>query len=245
MANEFRRHCAARSFRGGIVSRGRRTSHSQLCSLEGVRFASSQGEKEEWSQQQEKAGKTKRLFDSLLEEGDPEAAKAAARAKARAAEDAADRDAHAEREAQVLKDPLVAGLLPAAGAGAEVDDENVDVENEDGGSDAELDELLGLKRRHAKRRNSKAAVSDTVEPSEGTVGSQPTATKAACKDSSLVEALQLIAGKAPAKVRKKRKQAAATAAADAASESQDEADADASTSLAPAKKKKKRRKVAM
>merc|ERR1712232_1535278 len=64
---------------------------------------------EEWSQQQEKAGKAKRLFDSLLQDGDPEAAKAAERARKQAEEDAAD------REAQALRDPVVAGLLVSGG----------------------------------------------------------------------------------------------------------------------------------
>jgi hypothetical protein len=60
---------------------------------------------EVWQKQQEKAGKARRLFDSILLGADPELAKAAAVARQNAVED--------EDERRAREDPIVAGLLPA------------------------------------------------------------------------------------------------------------------------------------
>merc|ERR1740121_2315048 len=49
--------------------------------------------REDWTQQQQKAGKAKKLFQELIDGGDPEAARAAARAREKAAEEAAEKAA--------------------------------------------------------------------------------------------------------------------------------------------------------
>lgn len=203
---------------------------------------------EEWSQQQEKAGKAKRLFDSILEDADPEAAKVAAHARVRAAEDAADREA--------LQDPTVAGLLPAELPGAtdgtkedSKEKANGEDDEDDGGSDEELDQLMKLssRQRRFKRKNGKQDnAAEDSGPSKGSRGG--VALKPTVGDPSLLETLELISGKAPAKIRKRQKRAAV---ADAGSDSEEDANAGTSSTVAPQeevnagkrKKKKKRQKT--
>jgi len=218
---------------------------------------------EEWLQQQQKAGKAKRFFDEILEGGDVEAAKAAARAKAQAAEDAADRDA-ARQKAAVSADPVLAGLLPAqmdeadtaerAGDATEAAAAKPDVAasaDEEAGDD-ELDELFsGSGRARGKRKKSNREEKDNSSGLPMPLSSKPQA-GAPSTDETLREALELIAGRAPARVRKKRKQMAAAAAQDADEEESDNAAdhrTDAAGKTSPAvkgarTKKRKRAKLA-
>eukprot|EP00929_Paragymnodinium_shiwhaense_P065162 TRINITY_DN3269_c3_g1_i1.p1 TRINITY_DN3269_c3_g1~~TRINITY_DN3269_c3_g1_i1.p1 ORF type:complete len:844 (+),score=274.10 TRINITY_DN3269_c3_g1_i1:70-2601(+) len=166
---------------------------------------------EEWAKQQDKAGKTKRLFGEIIEGGDAEAVKAAALRRAREAEDEATRKA--------LADPLVASLMPQAGDTEDLADDAGDGGAEDqvpdGPADRRMDSLFsgqGSKRRRLNR----LAVAEA--PTVDTSG-----VKAAAKaDSSLLEALQLIAGKAPEKMKKKRKKQTPAAKAAAADDDSDD-----------------------
>eukprot|EP00931_Biecheleriopsis_adriatica_P060105 TRINITY_DN36084_c0_g1_i1.p1 TRINITY_DN36084_c0_g1~~TRINITY_DN36084_c0_g1_i1.p1 ORF type:complete len:358 (-),score=125.25 TRINITY_DN36084_c0_g1_i1:40-981(-) len=190
----------------------------KVCGLHQVKVR-----QDEWSQQQKKAGKTQRLFGELLEGGDAEAAKAAAAARARAAEDKA--MAKAAAEAAVLADPTIAGLLPAAAADSGDDAEAADMTE---GGDKEIDELLSA--RPKKRRSKKDNAIEQAAPEAG----KPSA-KAAGGDSSLLEALELIKGRASSRVKRKQKKRSAKLAADTA-EPAEEAEASVST---PKKKLKK------
>jgi len=137
---------------------------------------------EEWSQQQQKAGKTQRLFGELLEGGDAEAAKAAAAVRARAAEDQA--MAKAAAEAAVLADPTVAALLPAP----EIEGDTLD---EIASQDLEID---GLGKRRQKKK-----------PSEMTNASESAETLRSEGDSSLTEALELIKGRSASSIKRRKK----------------------------------------
>eukprot|EP00928_Gymnodinium_smaydae_P030493 TRINITY_DN22663_c0_g1_i1.p1 TRINITY_DN22663_c0_g1~~TRINITY_DN22663_c0_g1_i1.p1 ORF type:complete len:911 (+),score=207.92 TRINITY_DN22663_c0_g1_i1:35-2734(+) len=166
----------------------------------------------EWSQQQQKAGKTKRLFDELLEGSEAAesaaAAKAAKEARERAADEALERAAVAERAA--LADPMVAGLLVDNDADADALDERIekkrskkdvsDAEAADDGepADKELNRVFATKR---KRRGAPTAGAASVAEDE----SAASAPKAA-KDSDLAATLELIAGKAPKRVKKRHMQ---------------------------------------
>lgn len=165
---------------------------------------------EDWSKQQQKAGKAKRLFDTILEGGDAEAAKAAAAARAREEEE------KAESRAAVLADPLVAGLLPTFDA-ADADDDADDLEDvtrqkgaKAGAADTvrdasavELDAIL-----FQKRRRTAAAVKEAPAAAADAAAAAP----ARAVDAELSSVFELIKGKAPARLRRKRNKAAAKAA---------------------------------
>ncbi|CAE8646632.1 unnamed protein product, partial [Polarella glacialis] len=179
---------------------------------------------EEWSQQQSKAGKTQRLFEGLLEGGDAEAAKAAAAARTRAEDDRA--MAKAAAEAAVLADPTVAALLAFSapeGDGADEPEEEEDT--------AEVDKLLATAKPWELRKRKKRRAAAAAEPSEPQPEAPAATAKAEGGDKDLAAALELIRGRAPAKVRKQQKKREAAAEA-AASE-------DDSPENAPVKKKAK------
>jgi len=152
--------------------------------------------KEEWASQQEKASKTKRIFDSILEDGDPEAAKAAALKRKREEQEAA------EHEAQLRADPTLVGLLPAD---ATNEGEELEPSKDDEDADAELDELFTAGRKKSRRKHTTTEVpSNKVEDSPAKKNSVGTKHDLST-DSSLLETLQLISGRAPAEGRKKGK----------------------------------------
>merc|ERR1712217_165428 len=163
----------------------------KVCGLHQVKVR-----KEEWATQQQKAGKAKRLFNELIEGGDPEAAKAAAEARAKAAEDAAwkaSEDA-AKREGEILSDPTIAALLPTSLAN---DDDVTADHNESEVSQSRLLQMVnqrgskteqgGTKRKKKvmKKKGSKRQEVDTLDAPEES-------TKSAPVDTSLQETLKLI-----------------------------------------------------
>jgi len=152
---------------------------------------------EEWSSRQKKAGKTKRLFENIVDGGDPEAAKAAAAARQRAAEDTAFREAEVAakeaEEAQALADPMTASLLVSTRMDPDQQDEAAkDVPDED------IDRLFSGKRRRKERDLEKKVV---AAPQTDAVPA------AADHDADLLEALKLIKGEVSnnARTRRKRK----------------------------------------
>jgi len=217
---------------------------------------------EEWAEQQHKADKVQRLFGELLEGGDAEGAIAAKRSRERAAEDAAD------REAKVLADPFVSGLLPAGRQGSDEDscvassaeDQRCGAAAGKGtgpsgntrGDDDEIDTLFTGDRKQRKRRRPLNPVGEVhgnpaafALASRGSCGASAAggatgaggATEHCKEDAALSEALELIAGRAPARVRNRRKKRAA-AAASAAAAALEEAQV-AAPSMPPRKKRRR------
>merc|ERR1711974_36835 len=146
---------------------------------------------------------------------------AAASAKARAAEEAAD------REAKVLADSVVAGLLPAAAPNVQEsmvegnfggeDSSSALAANLDGGKGdddgTEIDVLFSRKRKRGQRQH---VSTQDEENSEGDSTGEPKEQAKAVQgggDLTLQETLELIASKAPSRVRRKQKKRAALAAA--------------------------------
>lgn len=174
---------------------------------------------EEWGQQQQKAGKAHRLFGELLNSGDTaEVAKAAAQTRVRAAEDAATQHA--------LANPLVAELMPDGDTAASEDDAGDDMDAADAGNDdaaagadAEMENLFSAKpwekRRLKKRRGAAEGASASMLASDR-------GSAAKNGDVNLQEALELIAGRAPKRIRKKQKRQRVTgnSAADSGEEDQ-------------------------
>lgn len=200
--------------------------------------------KEEWTEQQDKASKSKRLFDSLLEDADPEAAKAAASARVRAAEDAADKEA-------ARSDPLLASLLPAdlVGAGADDEDAGLDrIQDEDAepeeAYDAELDDLFSTKKEKRRKGVEVIRVPLATSSSRSTMNTSGLKTKPKVVDSALAEALQLISGKSSStNVRKKaKKKKAAAAAQEASDEDASASEPEKVAEQAPTKKVKRLKK---
>lgn len=169
---------------------------------------------DEWAGKQKKAGKAKRLFDELIEGSGAAAAEAAAEAKRRAESEKLDREALQEQQAKtkVLSDPLLAGLLAD---GAEEAPEAPAKEKKDkkrrGGEEAwpaedeleagwEIDALFKGGRRGQAREATSASMCQAASP-------------ASPADTDLKQALELIAGRAPAKVRKRQRLAEAKEAA--------------------------------
>merc|ERR1712046_283235 len=103
-----------------------------------------------------KASKAKRLLKDIIEGGDAEAAKAAEAAKVRAAQDAAD------REAKVLADPLIAGLMPSK----LVDDDEQVKKDDEGDAAEEIDELLKDGRKRSKKQHAADTPSKKAKSTE-------------------------------------------------------------------------------
>eukprot|EP00927_Polykrikos_kofoidii_P046320 TRINITY_DN40551_c0_g2_i1.p1 TRINITY_DN40551_c0_g2~~TRINITY_DN40551_c0_g2_i1.p1 ORF type:complete len:851 (-),score=153.76 TRINITY_DN40551_c0_g2_i1:107-2659(-) len=187
---------------------------------------------EDWTKQQKKASKAKRLFDELLEADSVEAAKAANAARVREEEDAASRRA--------LADPLVASLLPqssldddddAIAAAATPSSQVVEAESQD--HTKRRGNAAGQTKR--KRRRCAATAGDDIyveaadgEEESGAVTSALSTSASqglpSGGDGDLRDTLSLIAGRAPARAseRKRRKRTAKSkraAATSASSES--------------------------
>lgn len=133
----------------------------------------------------------------------------------------------------MLADPTIAGLLPVPKPEEPPLDVPADggVENGKGNGDAEMDKLFSRKRGK-RRRTSEVSNARPSAP-----GSQQEEVAEANGDSALQETLQLIAGRASVRVKRKTKQLALAAANAADSDSDGEGAADVAAS-----KPRKRRK---
>lgn len=161
---------------------------------------------EEWTQQQEKASKAQRLFGALLEGG--AAAEAAAETKQGGT------PARAAANAAALTDSIVADLLPDTSAAAEIKpavglgDWQEGPEEEE---DADMDRLFARGRRGAGKKRAAKVDASAAEVPQQTAG-----------DADLREALELIAGRAPKRVRRKQRKANSKSAAGTGDDDDDE-----------------------
>jgi len=177
---------------------------------------------EEWAGRQQKASKTQKMFDAILEGGNPEAAKAAAAARQRAAEEAA------EREAEMLADPLLAGLLPQAespekqdrppkGKRHRNDEDEREAECTDTEPcDVELDAVFSAKRRTPKQ----AAKARRLKREATKQAAQAMEPGPRQSDEDLKSVLELISGKALKTKKKKGKKSVAARVCPSADDSE-------------------------
>jgi len=216
----------------------------------------------EWAERQQKAGKAKRLFNELVDDGGKgasEAAKAAAEAKSRRAEDAASRKAEAEkaekasaaaRNEKWLDDPLMARLMggadDAGSSGDEADDGGVRAIAAIEGKGRAAREQAKAQDRQGRRAATE--IDEVFKKGRRQVGwanggaaakanmAAPVATKskAVVKDAALSDVLDLIAGKTTPKSKKRRKRASGEAAVEKAGAAGDSSDSDGGGDGAPA-----------